>query len=215
MRIPHTAAAATELGTLDAPAWRKAPRLRIELIATPLAMQPSPFIVNTWRDRPYGNTGSLAFSALHNGDLLALRLDWADPDADLGQGDNDRFADGAAVMFPLKDDAPLFLMGSPEQPVSIWHWRADRATTARGNVASGLGTSRVTRNVEIATSAQHRDGRWQLIFLRKLAAGDARRSAQFARGATARIAFAVWQGGNGERAGLKSVSPQWHDIVLD
>ncbi len=215
MHIHRHLVGAAELGAAAAPIWSKAPKQRIDLIATPLALQPSSFIINTWRDRPIGKIAALDFSALHNGHLVALRLSWADPQADLGQDDNDRFPDGAAVMFPLKGDAPLVTMGSPEQPVNAWHWRADRPTAARNNVAAGLGTSRVTRNLDIATAAHHRNGRWQVVFVRKLKEGPASSAVQFASGTPTKIAFAVWQGSNAERGGLKAFSPQWHDLILD
>ncbi len=217
MRIPKHPVNTSELSAPEAAIWRKAPSERIDLIGTPVALQPSPFIVNTWRNKPVGKITSLNFSALHNGEVLALRLSWADPHLDVGLRDNDRFPDGAAVMFPLKGDAPLFSMGSPEQPVNAWHWRADRPTAARNNIAMGLGSSRVTGNAakEITTVADYKNGHWQVIFLRKLmSTGSASSAVQFASGATNKIAFAVWEGSNGERGGLKAFSPQWRDITL-
>ena len=30
-----------------------------------------------------------------------------------------------------------------------------------------------------------------------------------------KVAFAVWEGSNGERGGIKSFSPSWHDVTLE
>jgi DMSO reductase family type II enzyme heme b subunit len=38
---------------------------------------------------------------------------------------------------------------------------------------------------------------------------------QMAAGETAKVAFAVWEGASGERAGLKAYSPVWHELALE
>lgn len=217
MQIPRTATATSELGQLDARIWQQAPGRRISLIGTPVALQPSAYINDVWRDKPVGRIKAVDFSALHNGEVLALRLSWAAPQPTAAITDNDRFADGAAVMFPVGEDAPLVTMGSPEQPVNAWHWRADRPQKALSNVAHGLGSTRITPGVEILTRAQHGQGRWQVIFLRRLGLAEdqpANGVARLEAGGRSKIAFAVWDGSAGERAGLKAFSPAWLDFEL-
>lgn len=220
MNVPKCTASPEDLANPGAAVWRKATGERIALIGTPLALQPSPFIVNTWRNRPVGRIAAVEFSALHTDEVLALRLVWAAPHPTAAIDDNDRFPDGAAVIFPVRGDAPLATMGSPEQPVDAWHWRADRPGKARSNVATGLGTTRVNRTMDIAANAEHRDGHWRVVFVRRLisnapdASANAASAVQFIAGRPARIAFAVWDGGNGERGGLKAFSPDWRDITL-
>ncbi|WP_160329886.1 ethylbenzene dehydrogenase-related protein [Sterolibacterium denitrificans] len=217
MQIPRITAAASELGQIDARIWQHAPSRRIRLIGTPVALQPSAYITDVWRDKSVGRIEAVDFSALHNGEAIALRLSWAAPRPTATLTDNDSFADGAAVMFPIGEDAPLVTMGSPEQPVNAWHWRADRPQTAHSNVASGLGSTRVSPGVEILTRAQHSRGRWHLIFLRRLGIADDKQASSVTRleaGGRNRIAFAVWDGSAGERAGLKAFSPEWLDVAL-
>jgi complex iron-sulfur molybdoenzyme family reductase subunit gamma len=99
--------------------------------------------------------------------------------------------------------------------VNAWHWRADRQGEARNNVATGIGSTRVTKGAEIRTSARYRDGHWQLVFLRALRRSGIQGTVQLAPGQTTRIAFAVWEGSNGERGGLKSFSPQWRELRIE
>ncbi len=214
MQVPHRSASPSELGRPDAGIWSKVRARRISLIGAPVALQPSPFIVNTWQNKPVGKVSAVDFSALHNGEFLALRLGWADPHQDLDLHDNDSFPDGAAVIFPLRKDATLATMGSVEQPVNAWHWRADRPTLARNNVATGIGSSRVTQGGEISTCAIYHNGHWQLVFLRRLQVKEVSSAVQFAAGQTCKIGFAVWEGSNGERGGLKAFSPEWQELTL-
>jgi DMSO reductase family type II enzyme heme b subunit len=34
-------------------------------------------------------------------------------------------------------------------------------------------------------------------------------------GTASKVAFAVWQGGNQERAGIKAFSPDWQELQID
>ena len=215
MRVRSRSINAGELGQPDAGVWQQAESQQIALMGVPLSMQPSAFIANTWSGKTVGAISSVRFSSLHNAEVIALRLEWADPNQDLDVDDNDHFPDGAAVMFPLKGDAPLVTMGSVDQPVNAWHWRADRSGEARNNVATGFGSTRVTSGAGIATSARYHAGGWQLVFVRQLQMSGVESTVQFATGENIRIAFAVWEGSHGERAGLKAFSPQWHELSLD
>jgi DMSO reductase family type II enzyme heme b subunit len=214
MRVNLLSIQASELAKPDADIWQQAAKARIQLAGAPLQMQPTEFIKASFAEQDVGKISEVHFRALHNNEVIALRLEWADPNQDIDIDDNDRFPDGAAVMFPFKGDAPLVTMGSKEQPVNAWHWRADRVGEARNNVAAGFGSSRVTSGAEIATSAHYCEGRWQLVFVRQLQRPDINTTVQFGAGQTIKIAFAVWEGSNGERGGLKAFSPQWHELSL-
>ncbi len=215
MQVTLSKVAADELLRPDANVWLDSKSEQIDLTGVPASMQPTAFIANSWSNRTQGAVTSLRFGALHNGEVIALRLEWTDPSEDRGIDDNDRFPDGAAVLFPFKDDAPLITMGSSEQPVNTWHWRADRQGEARNNTAKGIGSTRVTKGAEIRTSARYHDGSWQLVFLRALRRSGVDSTIQLAPGQTTRIAFAVWEGSNGERGGLKSFTPQWHELSIE
>jgi DMSO reductase family type II enzyme heme b subunit len=214
MRVNSLNVDATELAQPDAAIWRNASGKKIMLAGVPVQMQPTDFIKNTFADQLVGKISEVQFKAFHNGEVIALHLEWADPNKDTDIDDNDHFPDGAALMFPFKGDAPLVTMGSKEQPVNAWHWRADRVGEARNNVAAGFGTSRVTSGAEIATSAMYYEDRWHVVFLRQLQRPGVDSTVQFSPGESIKVAFAVWEGSNGERAGLKAFSPQWLEITL-
>lgn len=102
----------------DAPLWRRAALARVAL--------------RTLWLRPR-QIAEVRVAALHNGTTIGFLLEWDDPVADqlaLGVAE---FRDAAALQFPLRV-APLhgpghlepnYVMGEPDRPVSIWHWKAD------------------------------------------------------------------------------------------
>ncbi len=71
-----------------------------------------------------------------------------------------------------------------------------RSEPAQELIAEGWGT--LTNQPESATTAKGvwKDGRWAVIFIRPLKTNDPN-DYQFARGEKGQIAFAVWQGGDG------------------
>jgi cytochrome c551/c552 len=62
--------------------------------------------------------------ALHNGERIAFRLRWADPELSVA-GRLATFSDAVAMQFPVKaeDNPPPIAMGSKDQPVHVYHWR--------------------------------------------------------------------------------------------
>lgn len=110
----------------DDAAWEAAPGVELALSSQMIAP-------------PVGGGASSAVEvrALHDGEWLALRLDWADATADRAVG-VDRFRDAAAVGFPQADadTPPSPFMGDPQHPVSIWQWTADFDAAAAGDDAT-------------------------------------------------------------------------------
>lgn len=207
---------AAGLGDPDHAGWSQAEVETVQLAPTPTGLQPSAYLAAVQRPRPVGAVQQVQVRSLHNGSDVAFQLEWQDPGRETAVSDNTVFPDGAALLFPLREDAPLMTMGSETQPVAAWHWRADRPEHARSNVSQGLGTTRVVDEASIATASSWRDGRWRLVFRRALGPGSPRSEAiQIGVGDTLKVAFAVWEGGNGERGGLKSFSPSWHAVTLE
>lgn len=213
MQVKSVSQSGEELLNQDSALWDSSDIEQIDLMGVPVAMQPSSYIREKWQNKKVGLISSLQVKALHNGKEIALFLEWADPQEDISRKDNDHFPDGAAVMFPLKDDAPLMTMGSPDQPVNAWHWAADNEDYGSNNVAAGFGTSRVTKGSNIKTAARYQNGHWQLIFLRQLQL-PVDTAKQLHPRETVKITYAVWAGSNGERGGLKAFSPMWHELSL-
>lgn len=73
-----------------------------------------------------GASARVAVRAIHDGEWLALRLEWQDATVDRRVGASD-FRDAAAVGFPQREgeSAPSPFMGDPDHPVAIWQWAAD------------------------------------------------------------------------------------------
>lgn len=183
------------------------------LAPTPLAAQPSAYVMAAWAERPYGVTKEVAVQAAHNGAFIFFRLEWGDETEDGGIDDTDRFTDAAAVLFPVRGDAPLLSMGSPEFPVNGWYWRPDQeapfSVTARG-----LGTTVRNANGGISAQGGYLGGGWSVVISRQMWAEKADIVALHA-GQQGKVGFAVWQGSNRERGGLKAVTLEWQPLEIE
>ncbi len=206
---------AKELGDPASSIWEQTVAKKVPLYPTPVAMQPSKYIVGKWKDGEFGMTTALGVQALHNGDEIAFRLEWESDDGKQTIRDNDDFPDAAALMFPFKEDATLMSMGSEDNPVNVWHWKAHHPEVAPSNVITGIGTSEVVEKGAVITQASYQQGRWQLVLRRKMNLFSSEAPAiQFITGNKLKVAFAVWAGSNSERGGLKSFSPNWLEFEL-
>lgn len=195
--------------------WREVPAETISMGPTPAENQNSRYVELWARERPYGKLESLTVRAAHNGKDIAFLLAWADPtqNADFLEGNS---PDGTGILFPLKGDAPLSTMGSESQPVNAWFWRADLENGAQNLTASGLGTVEEAGDGQIVTGARWDAGTWQVVLTRPLALkGQAEAAVQLGAGKSVKVAFAVWDGSRGERAGLKSFSKEWRELELE
>jgi DMSO reductase family type II enzyme heme b subunit len=183
--------------------WRAVSGEQVHLEPTPLTAQPSRYVQASWRDRPYGRLTGLHVKAAHNGDRLFFHLAWDDETRDDATGDTDRFVDAACVLFPSGEDAPLAGMGSPEQPVVGWFWRPDLDAPLQV-MAQGTGTTRRNPDGDLRAAARFEPGGWRAVI-------------SGLRTATppSKVAFAVWQGANSERAGLKAATMDWHELRLE
>ena len=206
---------AAQLGDPDGGVWRAATGEVVSLIQAPAAMQPTKYIAAKWQDKPYGQTKTLVVKALRNAGEIAFRLEWQDKTKNERRIENTDFPDAVAMLFPLSEQSPL-IMGGEGAPVSLWYWRADYPTRARNDVASGIGTSQVLDAESIAAQAKHQDGRWSVVLRRSLRLEKPLDGTlQFSAGQVLRTTFAVWDGGNLERAGIKAFSPSWLELTLD
>jgi DMSO reductase family type II enzyme heme b subunit len=216
MQAHRVSQASEAFAAPESPLWASQPVSEVTLAGVPLGLQPTAYIVASRQQRPVGRVTQVRVQAVHDGREVAFRLEWRDGVRNLETSDNDVFPDGAALLFALHREAPLVSMGAEGQPVNAWHWRADRPGRGLSNVATGLGTTRVTDESEISAAADWEGGRWALVFRRTLRVpGGDDEVVQFSVGQHRKLAFAVWEGANGERAGLKAFSPEWHELVLE
>lgn len=188
--------------------WSGADAIEITLLPTPVLMQPSEYIQNTVQQGDVGAIKSVDVRAVHDDASLYLRLEWADPDRSDDVSQPNLFPDGIAVMFPFGDDAPLITMGVEGFPVNQWHWQAGLERPHNVTTA-GLGTSYRTPESFIEAKDDWQNGRWVVVLTRPLETSDPDNHVGFQIGQPFKAAFCVWEGGNKERAGVKSYSVQW------
>ncbi len=194
--------------------WRSVPLQPLALQATPLIAQPSAYVQASWRDRPHGLIDSVNVQAAHDGSEVFFRLSWRDGTRDDAISDTDRFTDAAAVLFPAKGgDAPLTSMGSPDQPVYAWYWRPDFEEPV-SVTAQGLGTTVRHQEAGLRARASFEDGGWKVVLSRRLSSHSSGVAALLP-GKTGKVAFAVWQGANSERGGLKAVTMEWQPLEIE
>jgi DMSO reductase family type II enzyme heme b subunit len=196
-------------------AWGQAPASTVVLSPTPLEMQPTEYVRVSWTGRPYGNAASIQARSLHNGDQIFFRLVWQDDSEDAKIADINQFVDAAAVLFPIASDAPLIGMGSKGKPVNAWLWRADWEQP-KNVAAEGMGSTQRRDDPALAANARHQRGRWDVIITRPLnGKGSPAGTVALRPGTSTKIAFAVWQGANQERAGIKAFSPDWQELQIE
>lgn len=205
LRAIRLSAASPPLLDPSAPGWARCRPEVVSLAPAPVALVAgvSPYVAAS---SGHGRVPRLEVRAAHDGSTVWLRLSWPDATRDDRLADIDRFADAAAVMFPLTPAADPFRMGSPEDPVNAWLWRADAAVPF-DVIAEGYATSRRRPATQSGLEARaHHDGRgWALVFRRPLAAPGAGFAA-LSPGAPAQVAFAVWDGSHRDRSAQKAVS---------
>ena len=152
----------------DGALWRDARSDSLELMGTPVGLQPTEAIRAAWAHKSIGAVKSVDVAALQDGRVLAFRLEWADSSEDGTLGDTTSFPDAAAVLLPSTPNASVITMGAPGAAVTAWYWRADEDGRGRHIVAEGLGT---TRTADLALVRGHgvwSDGRWRVVIARAL-----------------------------------------------
>ena len=213
-KVKRVTATRQDLLEVDGAAWAGLDGIGIDLIPAPVAMAMS-VSSQMALSQHHGKVRRVEARLAHNGEILSVRLSWQDAQKDDRIEDLDRFADGAAVLFPLLELANPFTMGDEQYPVNAWLWKADRAEPF-DVIARGYSTSqrRPASSSQLEASALYRDGEWHLVFQRPLqpASGEFTR---FAPGQPAKIGFAIWEGSNAERAGQKAVSAAFVDLELE
>lgn len=81
-------------------------------------------------------------------------------------------------------------------------------------LAERVGTVTSSPLQEVEGRGVWRDGTWHVVFRRPLSSGDAEYARTLVPGNTYRIAFAVWNGQQGDRGGRKSIS-EWVDLRIE
>ncbi|MBK5932868.1 dimethylsulfide dehydrogenase subunit gamma [Rhodovulum imhoffii] len=186
--------------------WERLPEYRVRMVPAPAVHRSVELRVNY--DTP---DQDLYVTFAHTSERFYVRLRWRDDTADRQTG-RDRFRDGAAVQFSLGDDTTSYLMGTgPDQPVNIWYWSAD-GHQIQNLAAGGYGSLTRLPIQTVSGDGLYTDNpgdpnEWTVVMSRPLAVRDEYEVAL--NRAVVPIAFALWQGSEAQRDGLKSVSEGW------
>lgn len=203
---------ATALLDPNAKGWEKIDREVVDLAGMPVHLQTSRYVRTVWADKLVGKVRAISVRAAHDGERLAIRLEWND-DTENKEFAERQFPDAAAVVFPTNGDAPLVTLGAPDAKVNAWYWRAD-LEEGENLVAQGLGTDTPTKDTPIAGRGVWNDSRWSVVVSRELKAKGAD-NVKLAPGKTVKAGFTVWEGSNRERGDLRSYSRQWRELALE
>lgn len=212
MKAKRIAANADVLLDVGASIWEGAEATNFSMWPTPLSMvaETSPFLALS---EDHGVIKNLRVAAVHNGDMIAIRLNWAAAKQDK-LSDLDSFVDGVAVLFPVVRGAPAATMGAKGKPTNAWYWKAN-AKDPFEVIAEGFASVQRLKDKtasDLKVAARHQDGEWSVILRRSLAARDG--LVKLKPGGSTKIAFAAWNGGNAERSGRKSFSGEFVDFEI-
>lgn len=100
---------------VDAEYWEDAPEVTVNLMAQ-MIVNPKPAEVKT---------DSVRIRIVHDGTFVAFRMQWRDTEVSEA-GRLAEYSDAVALQFPVRDNAapPPIFMGAVDDPVHIFHWRA-------------------------------------------------------------------------------------------
>ncbi len=208
------AASKEELLKLDSSAWASAKEYVLEMAATPLANQPSPYIKATRDEKEIGKITKVSLKCLHNGKEVFFLLKWTPKEKSASIGDLNTFPDGVSLLFPMKDgvDTPIKEMGKEDAPTNAWYWRADFDNKPKNQVTQGLSTSLYTEKSSIFASSECKDGVWTVVMGRPFQVEED--AVKLSSSAKKSMSVAAWEGSAGERGGVKAFSKEWRDLVL-
>lgn len=102
--------------------------------------------------------------------------------------------------YPFEDEDVFF----PARSVGNIFAEPDRTTPVDNLLAGSFGTLTQADDQIVDGSGEWRDGSWRVLFARDLDSGEG--YARFSVNESTNVAFAVWNGSENERNGIKSVS---------
>jgi complex iron-sulfur molybdoenzyme family reductase subunit gamma len=214
--VKKVSASREELLNCKSQVWAGMRGQRIEMGATPLANQPSPYIKATFDENKIGAVKEIQIKGVHNGKEVFFCFQWKSQTPNYEIGDIGTFPDGIAILFPFKDPEKTQIkeMGSNDYPTNSWYWRPDFEEKPKNQVAKGLSTSLYTDESSLVSCSEWNDGTWCVVMGRPLKVSE--EAVNLEPGSKkATVGFAAWEGGSGERGGVKSFSKEWMGIVLE
>jgi len=193
--------------------WGQAEKVELNMETPPIGNVPSNYF-RAMDPTKIGAIKRIQVSSLHNGESLFFKIEWDDPIMNDRIADPGVYRDGAGVLFPFKETARINNMGSKNEPVNAWCWQAGR--DAPFNVtAAGLGTTRREDRSYGKANPVYKAGGWTVVICRPFKTPEPDLNVALEPGITKQVGFAVWEGGNGERAGAKSFCGNWNEVEIE
>lgn len=217
------------------PRWQAAPHLVMPLAGQVIAKP-------RWQNHA---VDAVTVRALYNERAIAFLLEWDDrfkdvehrpgpgpelrgatyPQIDLSTAREEKLRDAVRLQFPVTIPAgperPHFLLGSPGQPVALWHWRADANERGGNGVLKERAEGFQKPIAELPSETQDvsgrgawAEGRWRVVMTRPLVAKAPTTDVTFEPGRLIPFAVQAWDGANGETGLMMSLS-SWHFIALE
>ncbi len=186
-----------------------------------------------------GSTKDLRVASIYTDEEIFIKLTWEDKAKDSKFSPIEKYSDACAIEFPVDNKRmPSFALGEKSNPVNAWLWRAiaeekERTdfppaysdfyrsgsietvvkfepASAENLIAEGFGTITPLDVQDVEAKGIWKNGKWNVVIKRKL---NSAQGVALKKDLIVPIAFAVWDGANAERDGVKSVSP-WHLLKI-
>lgn len=224
VRAEHTVVRAVRIAdgvpaTSEDPKWKQADAVTFALVPQLIA-----------KERFFTpSNDTITVRALYDAKAIALLLEWDDrtksvPGDEQSEkiGDSPIAEDSVAVQFPVAlpkgMEKPYFGMGDGAHAVSIWQWKSGAAGAPQAVAlmnARGLAKieKRDAAGAGLSAQGSYRDGTWRVVMKRPLAAADPKIDLAFVEGAYIPVAFAAWDGSNGE-SGARHTMTTWYWLLL-
>ena len=194
--------------------WSRPVVSTVKLLGTPVGLQPTDAIRVSWMEKKIGMVESVAVAAVHDGQNVAFHLEWSDATENRSMDDTTAFPDAAGILLRSVEGAPSVTMGAVGLAVNALYWRADEDGGGRQVVAEGLGTTRPVEGNGVKSRGVWSNGRWRVVITRSLKVTTTEPVAQLSPGQITGFGVAIWEGSNGERAGIKAFSGDWLELSL-
>ncbi|HLA50990.1 MAG TPA: ethylbenzene dehydrogenase-related protein, partial [Thermodesulfobacteriota bacterium] len=168
--------------------------------------------------------------AFFNDKEISILLEWDDRTKsipgdekakELAEG-SDVFEDSVALQFsvtiPEEMEKPYFGMGDSAKPVNIWQWKGGKKDSPESvKLINANGFQKIEQRdaakAGLKASSAYSNGTWRVVMKRPLTTEEKDKDIQFVEGKFIPLAFAAWDGSNGE-TGSKHVLSTWYWIQM-
>lgn len=176
------------------------------------------------------SNNSITVRALYNAQDIALLLEWDDRTKSIpgdekaleisldGQVSQDAVSVQFPVTIPEEMEKPYFGMGDAVRPVNLWQWKSEKKDAPHEvKLLNAMGFEKIeSRDVVkagLTGTGVYNKGTWRIVMKRPLKGGEKDKDIQFEEGKFIPIAFAVWDGTNGE-TGSRHTMTTWYWLFL-